>query len=237
MDNKKLLLTWLEKIQGIGPVVGKKIYKYLKKEKKLTNETTEEELRDLLRNTVEINLPVEAKFDLKYNPTKRVEREKIKYFDDLLKSDKLFIGGSYCRGRNFSGDIDILYNGTVEELTELIKEKGIIMTEIINDGTFRRATYFQYGKGKNKEYIHVDIFLATDETWIFTKLYVIGSGKFNLLMRQQAKKKNMLLNQEFIAKKKDDGTIKKIKCKKEKDIFKLVGMDYSHWAEYSARDI
>lgn len=233
MENKQHILTWLQKIQGIGPVSAQKLYKHFKKTKVINNETTEVELRDLLKSSKEINLPLEAEYDLKYNPLKRVEREKVKHFDDLLKSDDLFIGGSYCRGRSFSGDIDILYKGNLDSFKKLSQSKGIEMTEIISGGPFRNSTYFKL----NDEYIHVDIFLTTEKAWIFTKLYVIGSGGFNLLMRSYAKKKNMVLNQESISKIKENGELKEIKCKTEKDIFKLVGMDYKKWQDYSARDL
>lgn len=232
IDNKKQIFNWLENIQGIGPITAKKIYKLFKTQKIIGPDTTELELRDLVRNSKDLNLSTEALYDLKYNPLKRVEREKVKHFDDLLKSDRLFIGGSYCRGRKFSGDIDILFNGSMDQFNKLIKEKNITMTEMISEGPFRNSTYFKLGD----EYIHVDIFLTNDESWIFTKLYVIGSGKFNLLMRSYAKKKNMILNQEYLAKK-DGEKLKKIKCKKEKDIFEKVGMDYKKWEDYSSRDI
>jgi DNA polymerase/3'-5' exonuclease PolX len=77
--------------------------------------------------------------------------------------------------------------------------------------------YFRDGKIN----IKVDFFLAKPEEYLTTKLFAIGSGNFNIIMRTQAKKRGYLLNNEGLFK---NG--KRVLVKNEKEIFELVGVSY-----------
>ena len=69
--------------------------------------------------------------------------------------------------------------------------------------------------------IKADIFVASPNEYIFTRLYATGSGGFNVMMRAQAKRKGMMLNQRGLFRGK-----KRIPAKTEKEVFKILGIGY-----------
>lgn len=126
------------------------------------------------------------------------------------------IVGSYLRGSPFSSDIDILWY-------EFKVPFG--------------ATKFNwhiYAKGPNKisgiyttkdgSSVKIDIWLVSKKEYVGPmKLYTTGSKMFNIRQRMQAKKLGYKLNQEGLF---DIKTNNRIKADTEKEIFKLLNMEY-----------
>jgi DNA polymerase/3'-5' exonuclease PolX len=158
---------------------------------------------------------------------------------ELGRFPGLFIGGSYVRGKPTSGDMDIVIRHNSWDALRAAKFNGILIREPFAFGEHKIGTmitldipsqlydkvreflepynYFRDGKIN----IKVDFFLAKPEEYLTTKLFAIGSGNFNIIMRTRAKKRGYLLNNEGLFK---NG--KRIPVKNEKEIFELLGMNY-----------
>ena len=72
---------------------------------------------------------------------------------------------------------------------------------------------------------HIDIRFIPHDNYPAALLYFTGSGRHNIMMRNQAIEKGYRLNEYNLLKKvKDD--YKPVKVKNEKDIFKILDMKY-----------
>lgn len=127
------------------------------------------------------------------------------------------IAGSLRRGRDEVHDVDIVLQpsevrdllsliGAVNELNELphFKPTGK-MWQILVDG------------------IHVDLYLATEETWATTLLVRTGSAQHNIWLAERAKARGLKL--------KADGTgivrgEERVAWRSEEEIFAALGLDY-----------
>ena len=92
-------------------------------------------------------------------------------------------------------------------------------------GEKKISTYikFSYEKLKIKNrWWKIDMFITDKYSYNFMLLFATGSGKYNMIMREVAKRKGMLLNQYGLYR--DNEKISGIKS--EKDIFKVLGMTY-----------
>ena len=180
----------------------------------------------------------------------------IEYYDDInqkiprseiIEFDKLFekavkeccdtkthyeIVGSYRRGKQFSGDIDMIITNedndtsVFDKLLELLKEQNIL------EHTF--------SKGKTKSLTmcrltpltpisrRVDFLYTSPQEYPFAILYFTGSKIFNTVMRQRAIKMGYTLNEHGISYMKSGIKGSKVEqvFKTEKDIFDFLNMKY-----------
>jgi DNA polymerase/3'-5' exonuclease PolX len=148
----------------------------------------------------------------------RKEMLKHQKFLDISK-DKGEIVGSFRRGEDSSGDIDIMLNMDSEEFkqftNELIKKnyiryvlakgekKMLAICKINEDGKYRR----------------IDLIRNSPEEYPYMKLYFSGPKEFNVAFRQHCLNKGLSLNEH--------GFTPEVKgLKTEKDIFEYVGLKY-----------
>jgi DNA polymerase/3'-5' exonuclease PolX len=138
----------------------------------------------------------------------------------------LTVAGSYRRKLPESGDIDVLVTETGGRLNEKhinafldnLTTVGLI-TDDISLGNFKYA-----GICLDKDGIHRRIdfeFVRDYDSYPYELLYFTGSYNFNIIMRQRAKEKNMMLNQNGLYK---GGIL--VPVKSEKEIFEILGMKY-----------
>jgi DNA ligase (NAD+) len=216
------------KIYGVGP----------KKAKELVNDGINN-LDDLKLCSKDVLNDIQQ-IGLKYydDILKRIPREEINIYNELFvmakntlnntNNFKYEIVGSYRRGHDTSGDIDVIITSSLEEFNEFLDkliEKKIII-EVLSRGNTKSLVITKLNTQSIAR--RVD-FLHTNETqYPFAILYFTGSKLFNTGMRQQALNMGYTLNEHgmshIINNKKGDPVTQTIKT--EKDIFDFLNMEY-----------
>ena len=175
----------------------------------------------------------------------RIPRLEIEEFEDIFKSifakaakdspdSKFEIVGSYRRGVQTSGDIDVIITGNTGVVyktfvDDLIKT-GIIL-EVLSRGPSKTLVI---AKLPGERIVRrVDFLYAPPDEFAFAILYFTGSKIFNTLMRQYALDKGYTLNEHGIykfTKTKQENKKKGVKVNKEfkteKDIFDFLGLKF-----------
>ena len=218
----------LGEIYGVGP----------KKAKELVDKgiTTIEQLREK-QNDV---LNDVQKVGLKYyeDILKRIPRSEVEEYDKLFNKDfkkveeqdsRMEIVGSYRRGAESSGDIDVIITSKsskvfVNFIDELIKEK--IILEILSRGPTKCLVIAKLPTSDTAR--RVDFLYTTPEEYPFSVLYFTGSKIFNTVMRHEALQKGLTMNEHGLYKmegKKKGAKVDAI-FKDEKDIFDYLNLVY-----------
>ena len=224
----------LGEVYGIGP----------KKAKELVDKgvTTIEALRanqdTLLNETQKVGLKYYEDI-LKRIPRSEIEEYKSLFTTEFLKAQqvqqaqaeeaKFEIVGSYRRGAESSGDIDVIITsktpavfinfidsliktGVIQEVLSRGPTKCLVITKLPNKDTSRR----------------VDFLYTTPEEFPFAILYFTGSKIFNTVMRHEALAKELTMNEHglysLVGKKKGE-KVEHI-FRTEKDIFDYLGLEY-----------
>ena len=219
----------LADVYGIGP----------KKAKELVDKgiTTIEQLRknQQLLNDVQ-------KVGLKYyeDVLKRIPRSEIKQYETIFESDfkkvaspnsRFEIVGSYRRGAQNSGDIDIIITSDnakvfVNFIDELIKQK--IILEILSRGPSKCLVMAKIPSSDSTR--RVDFLYTSLEEFPFAILYFTGSKIFNTVMRNQSLQMGLTMNEHGLYTLEEDGKKKGEKVnwtfKDEKDIFDYLNIEY-----------
>jgi NAD-dependent DNA ligase len=176
----------------------------------------------------------------------RIPRQEIEEYKELLKSvaesvtksvtesvtkgDNFEIVGSYRRGSENSGDIDVIITGETgllykEMIDELIKRK--IILHVLSRGPVKTLVI---AKLPNKTVARrLDFLYTPPNEYAFALLYFTGSKIFNTVMRQKALDQGFTLNEHGIChltadKKKGDLVAEPFP--NEKAIFDFLGMPY-----------
>lgn len=219
--DKSRILSGFIKIDGVGEVTAEKWYNAgYRSVNELPNE--------ILTRTQKISK--EYYTDL----IQRIPRIEIETFEEWLREEvaksvdipEWIIAGSYRRGAEDSGDIDILIKGcpglepreVLNKFQEILgipdemvlskrNKKLLAITILVENGPFRR----------------IDIEYTNEEEFPFALLYFTGSKDNNIKMRTKAASMNLDLNEKFLLNKL---TGEKYPASTEEDIFKLLGMEY-----------
>ena len=221
-------------VYGIGP----------KKAISLVNDdkvTTIDELReyqDHLLNDVQ-------KKGLKYyeDILKRIPRLEIEHYRTKMSKIKIAtdfhfeIVGSYRRGADNSGDIDVIITSSYDNrnvfdiFIDTLVKNGIII-ELLSKGKKKSLTV---GKLRGHPARRLDFMFTTKEEYPFAVLYFTGSKIFNTLMRSQALKLGYTMNEHglYTFKKGVKGAKIDRKFKHEKDIFDFLNIK---WVEPEDRE-
>ena len=169
---------------------------------------------------------------------KRIPRSEIKQYEKIFENNFKKIStfhscfeivGSYRRGAESSGDIDLIItsdspNVFVSFIDELIKEK--IILEVLSRGPTKCLVMAKIPSSNTVR--RVDFLYTSIEEFPFAILYFTGSKIFNTVMRHIALEKKFTMNEHglyhFENKNKGDKT--KHVFKNEKDIFDFLGLEY-----------
>ena len=169
---------------------------------------------------------------------KRIPRSEIEDYKTIFESDfkkvatsdsKFEIVGSYRRGAQNSGDIDVIITSDspkvfINFIDELIKKK--IILEILSRGTTKCLVMAKIPSSDSVR--RVDFLYAGLEEFPFAILYFTGSKIFNTVMRHIALEKGYTMNEHGInkmeGKKKGDKVSHRFTS--EKDIFDFLGLEY-----------
>lgn len=145
--------------------------------------------------------------------------ELSKSLDDIRSlADKLEIAGSYRRGKDESGDIDIIIvTDNFAKIIETIKSRNdYVDTMLSGDERFSWLC-----KGSHGKVMQVDILNVPLDSYIYSLLYFTGSAYFNEYMRGAARSAGLKLNQHGLYM---DGN--PISCDSEEEIFKQIGIKF-----------
>ena len=235
----------LTKIYAIGPANAKKLYAAHKI-------VTITGLRNQLKKTPDI-LNNKQKLGLKYytDLQKRIPRSEIDKYKTILETFceevspniDMSINGSYRRGLEESGDIDVLITSknpdddTSALRNKLIKNlhKAGIIKEILAKG---KKKFMGISKLESEGFTiarHMDIIDTSKDQYPYAQLYFTGSGGFNSMMRANALKQGYSLNEYTLSHKLTKKPVEsslimskigKDRIIKEQDIFEFLGMEY-----------
>ena len=220
----------LADVYGIGP----------KKAKELVDKgiTTIEKLREnqqLLNDIQKVGLTYYEDV-LKRIPRSEIEEYEAVFDNNFKKGintppkSRFEIVGSYRRGAQSSGDIDVIITSEnpkvfVNFIDELIKQK--IILEILSRGPTKCLVIAKIPSSDSAR--RVDFLYTSLNEFPFAILYFTGSKIFNTVMRNQALKMGLTMNEHALytlheGKKKGD----KVEWlfKDEKDIFDYLNMEY-----------
>ena len=164
---------------------------------------------------------------------KRIPRSEIDIYDKtfkaLLKSQSKTqsgktnyeIVGSYRRGQESSGDIDVIISSespnAFEDFLDGLLEKKIIV-EVLSRGKNKCLVIAKIPK--SAVYRRVDFLYATPSEFPFSILYFTGSKGFNVVMRGHALKMGYSMNEHGFT-----PAIDRL-LKDERDIFEFLGLQY-----------
>lgn len=142
--------------------------------------------------------------------------------------------GSYRRGAENSGDIDVLL--TLPDRMSA-KNQGALFTEIVDllrgekyivdtlaQGPKKFLGYVKL-KGKNKHVRRLDLLMLPESEYAYAILYFTGSKNFNKAFRAYALQKGYTLNEHRLEPIKE-GVPAVPKMKTEQDIFDFLGLQY-----------
>ena len=217
----------LADIYGIGP----------KKAKELVSQgiTSIEMLRanqDKLNDT--------QKVGLKYyeDILKRLPRAEIDKYAHIFQTDfnkvatpdsRFEIVGSYRRGLESSGDIDVIITSNQPQvftnfINELIAQKIII--EVLSRGPTKSLVITKIPS--SDVFRRVDFLYTTPEEYPFSVLYFTGSKMFNTVMRGHALKQGLTMNEHGLYKMDDKKKGDKVAhvFRDEQDIFDYLHLQY-----------
>jgi DNA polymerase beta len=222
-----------QKIYGVGP----------SKAVDLINAgyTTISELRDAVKTNPKL-LNDKQKIGLKFyeDLIERIPRVEMEEHCDILdtllpdemESYETEIVGSFRRGAESSGDIDVLIrvpSGTnsktaKEHLDMYIKmlEGFGYITDILALGEHKCMAICKIFNGKPRR---LDLLLTPDQEYAYGILYFTGSDRFNVAFRQYALEKGYSLNEHTLSPIR--AGVKEVPyMKSEKDIFHFLGLRY-----------
>ena len=220
----------LSNVYGIGPKKAKDLVE-------INGIKTIEELKakqnEVLNDT--------QKIGLKYydDILKRIPRSEIDNYNIIFK--KVFelispkksnyeIVGSYRRGQQDSGDIDVIITSDNSNIfTDFVDVliKNQIITEVLSRGSSKCLVIAKIPS--STIYRRVDFLFTSQEEYPFSILYFTGSKVFNTLMRQHAITQGYTMNEHGLYKLNNEGKkmnkIDKI-FKEEREIFDYLNIEY-----------
>lgn len=175
------------------------------------------ELRKKIRKDHKL-LNVISDEELEYLNLNRIED----WFDEIssLIEEDMYVAGSARRGLITIKDFDIVSTKSYSELINHLEsiDSDDLSVDVINKGKKRVRILITKADGKS---IEGDIRLVPEESLASAMLYFTGSSTLNIKMRGIAKSKGMTLNEYGM---KIDGELKTFDS--EEDIFKFLGMKY-----------
>jgi DNA polymerase beta len=234
-----VLFEELIKIYGVGPVKAKALIA----DKKINIKSIDDLRKALITNPELLN--DKQTIGLKYieDIQKRIPREEIVNHDNLIKDAFVSeynefvttIVGSYRRGLETSGDIDVLVtipsNISYDEKTILVHFKKVIenmskngyITDILAFGSKKCMAFVKLDSSKPAR--RLDILYTVPEEYPYALLYFTGSDKFNIKFRRQTLEQGYSLSEHGV--KKINNNAKPLTpIHSEKDLFEFFGIAF-----------
>lgn len=223
----------LLKIQGVGPVKAKGLIENHK-----IKSITELRSKPELLNDVQIMGLKYYEDSLERIPrAEMVEHEK-KIMEMIESPFEATIVGSYRRGAESSGDIDVLIKApedmkkeTKEAFEALVKKYQTenYLVDILALGEKKCMGYVKLNKTSKAR--RIDLLITPEKEYPYAILYFTGSDSFNVAFRKYALSKGYTLNEHGLKYKSAQGNSSKDlrevpEIKTEKEIFDFFGLEY-----------
>lgn len=226
-DKKTGMTEALMQVYGIGPVKAKQL-------------VTDHKVKsyDHLRELVEINpalLNDKQKIGLKYaeDLLLRIPRAEMMEHEQILrkalsKKFHLEVVGSYRRGAETSGDIDVLLcanEGAASAFAAYcgeLQKRGYI-TDILALGPKKCMAVCRWKTDTPAR--RIDLLLTPEDQYAYAELYFTGSDKFNIAMRKHALERGYTMNEHGMTPIRE-GVPPPPRMKTEKDIFAFLEYPY-----------
>jgi DNA ligase (NAD+) len=215
----------LADVYGIGPKKAKDLV-----EQGITSIAELRENQHLLNDIQKVGL-IFYEDILKRIPRSEIEDYKKIFTKTFTKGTdgKMEIVGSYRRGAESSGDIDIIITSNspgvfTTFIDNLIKEK--IILHVLSRGSTKCLVVAKISSSDSAR--RVDFLYTTPNEFPFAILYFTGSKIFNTVMRHVALEKGFTMNEHGIYKMEAKKKAEKVKhnFNSEEDIFNFLGLEY-----------
>jgi NAD-dependent DNA ligase len=219
----------LADVYGIGPKKAKELV-----DKGITTIAQLRENQALLNDNQKVGLKYYEDI-LKRIPRAEIEQYKAIFEADFKKvatpNSRFEIVGSYRRGAESSGDIDVIITSDTSKVFDnfidlLIQQKIII--EVLSKGQTKCLVIAKLPSESTAR--RVDFLYTSPDEYPFSVLYFTGSKMFNTVMRHEALTKGLTMNEHGLytlsADKKKKGEKVDHVFKDEKDIFDYLNMEY-----------
>jgi len=171
-----------------------------------------------------------------YQLNSRIPNENIFYFRDstgnnIQQIESIWhIAGSYRRGENESGDIDLLARYIdMDTILNTLQDMGMIVATLAY-GETKYMGIIKVAPNAIARRLDIRIFRPTD--YVYGLLYFTGSQKFNILMRNRANELGATLNEYGLT----DAYGGMYPVNREEEIFRILGIIY-YPPEQRFRDI
>ena len=215
----------LAEVYGIGPKKAKELV-----DGGITSIAQLRENQQLLNDVQKVGLQYYEDI-LKRIPRSEIEEYKIKFEKAMpqVADAKMEIVGSYRRGAQSSGDIDVIITSSSPQVftnfvDNLLKEK--IILNVLSRGPTKCLVVAKIPSSDSAR--RVDFLYTNPEEFPFAILYFTGSKIFNTVMRHIALEKGYTMNEHGInkmeGKKKGDKVAHHFSS--EEDIFDFLGLVY-----------
>lgn len=237
-DTNNIAINLLTRISGIGPAKAKELV-----DDGIKNLDDVKKHQNKLNHHQKIGLKYFDDFEKKIPKAEIAEIEQIlkKCIHKLSKEYVITICGSYRRGKEESGDIDVLithpsYTSVKRESKNKINllknivenlENNRLITDTISIGPTKFMGVCRIPYDKSKPFRRLDIRLVQQDQYYCAVLYYTGSDLFNKNMRAHALEKKYTLNEYTLKQLTPEGLpgdAEKITC--EEDIFRILGLPY-----------
>jgi DNA polymerase beta len=177
---------------------------------------------------------------------KRIPRSEIDEYNTIFKrvfekvtvnspQSKYEIVGSYRRGLQESGDIDLILTSPdksiFKKFTDALKEENIILVTL-SSGASKCLVITKLTPQRTAR--RVDFLYSSPEEFPFAILYFTGSKEFNTVMRGHALKMGVSLNEHGLSKKEPGKKKEELvshRFKSENDIFDYLGLEFKEPTE------
>ena len=146
------------------------------------------------------------------------------------------IVGSYRRGAQDSGDIDVIVTSQNSQVFSMLISallRGKIILEVLSQGNSKCLVIAMISNKARR----VDFLFTSHDEFPFSILYFTGSKIFNTVMRGTALSRGFTMNEHGICRK-EDGSQVEIIFKNEREIFDFLNLEYKEpWERVDGRDV
>ncbi|XP_012276350.1 DNA polymerase beta isoform X2 [Orussus abietinus] len=234
-DESNVAINLLTRVSGIGPTKAKELYDF-----GIKNLDDLRKHENKLNHHQKIGLKYFDEFEKKIPRNEIIEIEKIikHAINELDEQYVVTICGSYRRGKQESGDIDVLIThpsytsedkeekkkcSLLDRIINVLKKEKLI-TDTISQGETKFMGVCNLSTEESKCNRRLDIRLAPYDQYYCAVLYFTGSDLFNKNIRKHALEKKYTLNEYSLKPLTEEGKPENITS--EEDIFHILGLPY-----------
>ncbi len=217
-------LEALLKIPGLGPKRVKLLYQqlHIRTLKQLENAARQGRLQDLpgfgvkieqrILDTIEARRSQEKRF--LHNTARQYAEPLVAYLRAVAGVDEVVVAGSYRRGKDTVGDLDILVTARADSpvMQRFIEYDEV--HEIVSKGTTRATVFLRCG-------LQVDLRVVEQQSYGAALYYFTGSKAHNIRVRRLAQQRGLKINEYGVFKGE-----RRIAGKTELSVFKAVGLPF-----------